>query len=48
MGKAWCESRFLSLGLEPITLIPQEFGVFIRADMKKWANVVKTANIKAE
>ena len=39
------ESR---VGLEPMTLMPHEFGVFIRAEMKKWADVVKAAHIKAE
>ncbi len=40
--------RFLGLGLEPLTLMPREFHAFIAAELKKWAGVVKAANIKAE
>jgi tripartite-type tricarboxylate transporter receptor subunit TctC len=40
--------RFLGLGLEPLILMPREFHAYIAADLKKWAEVVKAANIKAE
>ncbi len=40
--------RFLGLGLEPLILMPREFQAYIAADLKKWAEVVKAANIKAE
>ena len=40
--------RFLGLGLEPLTLMPREFHAFSAAELKKWAEVVKAANIKAE
>jgi tripartite-type tricarboxylate transporter receptor subunit TctC len=40
--------RFLGMGLESFTLMPREFQAFVAADLKKWAEVVKAANIKAE
>ena len=40
--------RFLGIGLEPLILMPREFRAYIAADLKKWAEVVKAANIKAE
>jgi len=40
--------RFLGIGLEPLILMPREFHAYIAADLKKWAEVVKAANIKAE
>ncbi|HEV7821372.1 MAG TPA: tripartite tricarboxylate transporter substrate binding protein [Burkholderiales bacterium] len=40
--------RFLGVGLEPLILMPKEFHAYVAADLKKWADVVKAANIKAE
>ena len=40
--------RFAGMGLEPLTLMPREFHAYIAAELKKWAEVVKAANIKAE
>ena len=40
--------RFLGLGLEPLLLMPREFHTYIAAELKKWAEVVKAANIRAE
>lgn len=40
--------RFLGLGLEPMALMPREFRAFVAAELKKWAGVVKAANIRAE
>lgn len=40
--------RFLGLGLEPLTLMPREFRAYIGSELKKWAAVVKAANIKVE
>ena len=40
--------RFASMGLEPLTLMPREFYAYIAAELKKWTEVVKAANIKAE
>ena len=35
-------------GAVPMTMTPAEFGAFLEKDIVKWANVVKTANIKVE
>jgi tripartite-type tricarboxylate transporter receptor subunit TctC len=35
-------------GLQPATRTPEEFAAFIKADMEKWAAVVKAANIKLD
>lgn len=40
--------RLASVGAEPMTVSPEEFGAIIRRDVAKFANVVKTANIRAE
>ena len=40
--------KFADLGATPIGSTPQELATFIRAEMVKWAEVVKAANIKIE
>ncbi len=40
--------RFLAIGLESFMLMPKEFHAFIATDLKKWAEVARAANIKAE
>ncbi len=40
--------RLTNLGLDPVGSSPQEFGEFVRAELAKWANVVKTAGIRVE
>ena len=40
--------RFANLGLDPVGNSPQEFGVYIRSEVAKWAKVVKDANIKVD
>ena len=40
--------RFAGMGLEPLTLMPRKFHAYIAAELTKWAEVVKAANIKAE
>jgi tripartite-type tricarboxylate transporter receptor subunit TctC len=40
--------RLLSLGTEPFTNTPAQFATFIKADIAKWAQVIKDANIKAD
>ena len=35
-------------GAVPLAMNPQEFDKYLRADIQKWAKVIKTANIKAE
>jgi tripartite-type tricarboxylate transporter receptor subunit TctC len=42
------QERFASLGLEIIASTPEEFQVSIASEIKRWAKVVKEAEIKAE
>jgi tripartite-type tricarboxylate transporter receptor subunit TctC len=40
--------RYAVLGIEPVGNTPAEFAAQIRADLARWENVVKQANIKQE
>jgi tripartite-type tricarboxylate transporter receptor subunit TctC len=40
--------RFESLGLEPVGNTPEEFAAFQKAEVAKWAKVVKDAKITAD
>ena len=42
------KAKFADLGAESIGSTPQELATFLRAEMAKWAEVVKAANIKIE
>jgi tripartite-type tricarboxylate transporter receptor subunit TctC len=42
------KKRFADLGVEPVTSTPSEFAGFIRAEMDKYAKLIKEANIKAQ
>jgi tripartite-type tricarboxylate transporter receptor subunit TctC len=42
------KERLISLGVEPLSMMPAEFGKRIADDTEKWAKVLKFANIKAE
>ena len=42
------KARFADLGAETIGSTPQELAIFLRAEMAKWAEVVKAADIKIE
>ncbi len=35
--------HFLKLGMQPLSSTPEEFGAYIRAEIKKWAPVIKAA-----
>jgi tripartite-type tricarboxylate transporter receptor subunit TctC len=39
--------RLVSLGTEPFTATPVQFSTFVKAEVAKWAKVIKDANIKA-
>jgi tripartite-type tricarboxylate transporter receptor subunit TctC len=39
--------RLMSLGYQPVGGTPEEFAQLIRAEMVKWAKVIKAAGIKA-
>ena len=40
--------KLLSVGMEPTTSTPAQFGEFVRGEIGKWAKVVKAAGVKAE
>jgi tripartite-type tricarboxylate transporter receptor subunit TctC len=40
--------RLVSQGLEPLISTPEQFAVFLKADMAKFAKLIKDANIKVE
>jgi tripartite-type tricarboxylate transporter receptor subunit TctC len=42
------QARLRADGVEPAHSTPEEFGRFIRAEIEKWAKVVKAGNIKVE
>jgi tripartite-type tricarboxylate transporter receptor subunit TctC len=39
------QEKLIAMGAEPIGNTPEEFTTFIRADIQKWASVVRAANI---
>ena len=42
------KEAWLKQGAVPMVKSPEEFDAFLRKDIDKWANVVKTANIKVQ
>jgi tripartite-type tricarboxylate transporter receptor subunit TctC len=40
------ETRLVSLGFEPASTNPQELATLIKSEIPRWANVIRTANIK--
>ena len=42
------KAKFADLGADAIGSTPDELAAFLRSEMKKWAEVVKAANIKVE
>lgn len=42
------KAKFADLGADAIGSTPEELAAFLRAEMAKWAEVVKAANIKVE
>ena len=40
--------RALAAGAEPFTNSPQEFAALIREETRKWAQVIRTAEIKLQ
>ena len=48
LGNATVKERFATTDLEPRTSTPDEFGVYIRAEIAKWAKVIKASGIPPE
>ena len=42
------QERMASLGLDPAGRTPEAFGAFVKEDIARWANVIKTANVRIE
>jgi len=40
--------RITALGFEPVGSTPEEFGVFLKAELAKWAKVAREIGEKAE
>jgi tripartite-type tricarboxylate transporter receptor subunit TctC len=40
--------RYATLGIEPVGNTPAQFGEQVRADLARWAEVVKAANVKVD
>jgi len=40
--------RFTTLGLEPRAMAPEEMGAFLRKEQARYADIIKSANIKVE
>jgi len=48
MHMADIKAKFADLGADCIGSTPEELAAFLRAEMTKWAEVVKAANIRIE
>jgi tripartite-type tricarboxylate transporter receptor subunit TctC len=44
----WLLARLINLGLEPLSMTPDEFGKRVADDTAKWAKLIKFASVKAE
>jgi len=40
--------RLLADGAEPVGNTPEEFGAFIKAEIERWAKVIRAAGIRAD
>lgn len=48
LALAEIKERFKAAGAEPVGSAPKEFGEFLRTEIRKWAKVVKQANIRLD
>jgi tripartite-type tricarboxylate transporter receptor subunit TctC len=43
LADATTKDHFLKLGMAPLSSTPEEFGVYLRAEIRKWAPIIKAA-----
>ncbi len=48
MKKDAVRETFFKQGMAPNVKSDKEFAAFLEQDIKRWAEVIKTANVKAE
>ena len=48
LGNADVAAKFFSFGQEPVANSPEEFDAWLKADLRRWAKVVKEAGIRAD
>jgi tripartite-type tricarboxylate transporter receptor subunit TctC len=46
MQDAVVKSKFADLGVEAVSSTPEQFGSFIKAEMDKYARLIKETNMK--
>ena len=42
------KERYASVGVEPVTSSPQEFGAFLKSEIEKWSRVIKSAGVRLD
>ncbi|MBI4190594.1 MAG: tripartite tricarboxylate transporter substrate binding protein [Betaproteobacteria bacterium] len=42
------KERYASMGVEPVTGSPQEFGALLRSETEKWSRVIKSAGVRLD
>lgn len=40
--------KLIGIGMDPVSMTPEQFGDFVRADIAKWAKVVKSSGARAD
>ena len=48
LGQADVRQKLEGIGFEPVGSTPEEFAHFIRADIVRWAKLIKSANVKPD
>ncbi|MCC6775443.1 MAG: tripartite tricarboxylate transporter substrate binding protein [Hyphomicrobiales bacterium] len=48
LGEPATREHFIKLGMQPMTSSPQEFGRYLRVEIKRWAPVIKAAGAAEE
>ncbi len=48
LGQGEARNRLLAIGLDPLTMTPEQFAAFIREEIQKWTMVVNSSGARAE